>query len=207
MAGRTKTTKVSGLKLDGEPNAAWRKFKERLEKYDSKPVTEWKAEELLGHICKRYRELGSEFEYALSYSGPPSKCKEIYCVRRMVLALGNEDPVISKNYIDWLFDTIIIPKKVTLTSVAYFFTDAFIRDFKIDRKKSKKVTRNTQIPHEFEIAAEELQLSIMTYGDLAFAKAAIDQDPTNEDYAPYHTLFQKLSSMGFDPNTLGTMDV
>ena len=220
MATKRKTSKVqklapdsvkkpSGLKKDGTPNASWRKFSERLEEYDNSPIKEWKAENLLGYIFKRYSD-HYETSFSLSYSGPPSKCSEIYCVKRMLFVLNGEniDMELSKSYVDWAFDKIIIPKKMEIQSLAFFFTAKLIREFKSQYKKLNKITRANPLPKYVEDLVTDCGLgdSIATYGDLAFAKKAIDSNPDNEGYQVYRDMFFLLKNKGFDINILQRLD-
>lgn len=206
MATRKKQAgKLSGLNADGTPNAYWRRFKERLEAYDETPVAEWKDEHMLGHILKRYREV-MDVDFSLSYSGPPTKCKEIYCTRRMILALGADDGPTVKQYIDWVFDTKIVPQKTTISSIAYFFTTNLVLTFKKEMRKLGRITRATELPENYQNIAVGLELDVKTYGDLAFAKVALEDDPDNEDLTIYVTLFNELRSAGFDESTLKSLD-
>jgi hypothetical protein len=209
MAARKKEKgKLSGLKDNGEPNAYWKRFKQRLEQYSDTPDAEWTAEHILGHIIKRYKDY-TNMDWALSMSGPPTKCKEIYCVKRMQLALGSEDGGLAHKYVDYLFDTIIVPKHVLLTSVAFFFTPHLISEFKAKQYKERRasrITRTTQLPAEYESMASQLDLSISTYGDLAFAKMAIAQSPDNDDYKQYKLLIDNLANDGFDFTILDRLE-
>ena len=209
MARKKKSVKgkLSGLKADGKPTAYWRRFKERLDSYNQTPTNEWKDEHFLGHILNRYKDwVGADF--ALSYSGPPSKCREMYCVRRMLLALGTENGETVKKYIDWVFDTVIIPKKVNISSIAFFFTTGFILSFKQYLRKNKTVTRATELPRTFEPILQKLNLTdLSTYGDLAFAKLVIDEDPNNDDNKIYIELFDQLKNcVGFDVGQLKAIE-
>jgi len=206
MAARKKTKgKISGLKADGKPNAYWRRFKERLDNYADIPVKDWNEEHVLGHILKRYKDqVGMEF--SLSYSGPPSKCKEIYCVRRMINFLGAEDGETLKKYIDWVFDTIIIPSNTTISSIAYFFTTNFVLKFKQQMRSESKITRTKKLPENIINLAVGLELDVETYGDLAFAKVAIENDPKNEDLEVYFRLFTELKEIGFDETVLNSLE-
>lgn len=204
MAARKRVRgKLSGMKSDGLPNAYWRRFKERLDNYDQIPVSEWKEENFLGHILKRYKDFMG-FEFTLSYSGPPSKCKEIFCIRRMLLALSmDEDPESIKKYIDWVFDTVIIPQKVTITSIAYFFTINFILHFKQSLRKQKVIDRTTVLPQTYIDIALKFDMELSTYGDLALAKVAIDQgmDPDNL----YFNIINEIKQAGFDDSILNSI--
>jgi hypothetical protein len=204
MAGK-QVRKLSGLKEDGTPNAYWRKFKERLSSYQDIPVKDWKEEQALAHILKRYKDyMGVEF--SLSYGGPPTKCKEIYCTRRMILALGTEDGPTIKQYIDWLFNSVVIPGKVNISSPAFFFTDNLICKFKQEFRKVAKITRATELPEDIRQIAESLSVSVGTYGDLAMIKLIQEDDPENDLAEVYSAFFTKLVEEGFDEDILSNLD-
>ncbi len=206
MAPRKKQQgQLSGLNTDGTPNAYWRRFKERLEAYEGTAISDWKDEHMLGHILKRYKEV-MDVDFALSYSGPPTKCKEIYCIRRTILALGADDGPTVKQYIDWVFDTKIIPQKTTISSIAFFFTTNLVLTFKKEMRRQNRVTRATELPEEYKSVATSLSLDVKTYGDLAFAKVALEDDPNNEDLSVYSTLFSKLREVGFDDFVLTSLE-
>lgn len=197
--------KLSGLKGDGKPNAYWRRFKERLDSFEQVPVNEWKDEQALAYILKRYKEVIG-IEFSLSYSGPPTKCKEIYCIRRTILSLGTEDGEIIKKYIDYVFDTIIVPQKITVFSIAYFFTTNFILNFKKDMRKNNRLTRATKLPEQYISIVSNLGLDVNTYGDLAFAKLVLNDSSNSDEYSEYIELFSQLTNIGFNVNILDTIE-
>jgi hypothetical protein len=208
MAKREKKLgKLSGLKEDGTPNAHWLKFHDRLYSEPEIPLSQWKNEHFLGLILRKIKStLNESSEYPLSYIGAPGKCQEMYAVNRMILSLGSTDPEYIKAYIDWIFDNEIIPKKIIVKSIAYFFTAPFILKFKEIYKKNNKVSRASVIPLPFKSIADSAGVEISTYGDLAFAKMAVDQDPENEEYIPYINLFEKFRENGFDFGKLACLD-
>lgn len=195
--------KLSGLNITGEPKLVWRKFKARLDTYDTTPISEWKAENALGHILKRFKDLYG-VEFTLGYSGAPCRCSEIYQTKRMIAALGTEDYQVVRDYIDWVYDQKIIPGKINITAIGFFFTGTLIQKFKSAYKKLKKISRTTQLPATVEAVVSELAISALTYGDLAFAKMAVDNNP--DDYPEYKQLFQKLKDGGFDAAILDTLE-
>jgi len=196
--------KATGLKQDGLPNAYWRRFKERLDAYHETPVEGWKDEHVLGHVLRRYRDHYG-FEYALSYTGPPSKCKEMYTMRRVLLAIGAEQNMaLAKKYVDWVYDKTIIPKNVEMKSLMFFLGGNLIYRFKMDTFKSRKITRATTLPKQYLDIAEGLDLSVTTYGELAFAKMAVDNDP--DSYTNYGMLFAKLKEAGFNEEVFNKME-
>jgi hypothetical protein len=201
----TKVRKIKGLKNDGTLTKPWSKFKDRIEAYADTPVSEWTEYNFLGHILKRYENyMGSSFP--LSYSGSPSKCSEIYCVKRMLLGLGLDNPQTVVNYIDFIYDKYIIPGKVSISSLAYFFTTNFIFEFKKKLRKESVITRTTQLPSNYQNVITNLNLDVCTYGDLAFARVAIENDPDNNELSGYITMFNELKNIGFDDSILGRLD-
>lgn len=203
-----KVKKPSGLKNDGTPNVAWRKFQERLAAYSSKPVSEWKYEEILAHIFKRYSDVFG-MNYSLSFSGAPTKCSEIYCVKRMVSFLSGENinPTMAKDFVDWTFDSVIIPKKVQVESLAFFFSVGLVKEFKAKFKKASTITRSTQLPKDFENIINDLGIDgVYTYGELAFVKKALNNNPDNAAYKPYHILLTMLGDKGLDLKVLDNLD-
>lgn len=194
----------SGLNDDGTPNIYWQKFEERIAMYKDLSPTEWTDEQILGYLLHRYVEhFGIGF--TLSYSGAPGKCSEMYCVRRMLTTVGTKKGHIAKEYIDWVFDENIIKRKVRVTSLAFFFTPKLCSEFKTIYRSKNTITKTTPLPPDFIEAAQKLDLSVNTYGDLAFAKMALDYDPTREDLANYNSLFAHLKETGFDDNILTTL--
>jgi len=201
----TKVRKIKGLKEDGTISLPWKKFKSRLDFYADTPVAEWDEYHFLGHILKRYKDyMGAE--YSLSYSGAPSKCGEMYCVKRMLLALGVSEKQVVAEYIDFVYDKYIIPGKVSVTSIAYFFTTNFIFEFKKRFRKESKITRSTQLSPEYKGVISNLNLDVCTYGDLAFARVALENDPNSTDLEVYVRMFDELKKIGFDDSVLGRLD-
>jgi hypothetical protein len=202
---KRKKGQLSGLKADGTPNAYWRRFKERLATYDQTPVDQWKDEQVLAHILRRYKDY-TGIDFSLSHSGAPTKCQEMYCVRRMRIALGTEEGAILKQYVDWVFDNIIQPQNIDITSIAFFFTGKFVWKFKAELRKNSRITRSTELPPHYQAIAHELSANVTTYGELAFAKLAVDADPNNQAYSKYVNLFDKLKEVGFDDHILTNLE-
>lgn len=208
MAKGKVTRKIKGLNKDGTISVPWRKFKARLDFYADDPISDWNEYHFLGHILKRYKDyMGIEF--TLSYTGAPSKCGEMYCVKRMMLALSASDNQTVKDYIDFVFDTYVIPSKVTITSIAYFFTTNFIFDFKKKFRRDSVITRSTALPTKYKEIMDSLKIGdcgIDTYGDLAFVKVAMREDPSNDELKKYAHMFDELKTVGFDDSVLERLD-
>ena len=194
----------SGLKADGTPNVYWLHFKEKLENFQNVPLEQWKDEEILGYLLKRYRD-HYNIDFSLSFSGPPTKCPEMYCIRRIKQVFNNDKAWILKEYIDWVFDSIIIPQKTKLESLAFFFSSKLCNKFKSIFRTKNKITRSTELPTNLLSEAVNLQLNLRTYGDLAFIRIAMD-DKERDDFSVYQQLFQRLNGLGFDDSILMTLE-
>ena len=192
-------SKPSGLKADGTPNVHWQRFSDRLNNFSNKIISDWSEEDVLGYLLHRYSEHFG-MNWGLSYSGPPTKCPEMYIVRRMMTTIGTQKSVIAKQYIDWVFDTEIIPKKKAISSLAYFFNAGLCNQFRSHFRKNTQITRTTELPDNYVNEAINLGITVSTYGDLAFAKQALDNYQDNDNV--YHDLFVKLEEHGFDSNIL-----
>lgn len=212
MAGRKKTitllvpdsvNKPSGLKTDGTPNIHWQRFSDKVKLFASKSPSEWSEEEILGYLLDRYSK-HFEIEWSLSYSGPPTKCPEMYIIRRMLTTVGTQKGTIAKQYIDWVFDNEIIPKKKQISSLAYFFNVGLCNQFKANFRKATTITRTTELPHSYINSAISLGITVSTYGDLAFAKQAIDCNP-EDSLNQYIELFSVLERDGFDKEILNQL--
>lgn len=201
----TKIRKVKGINQDGTPNAFWKKFKAKLALYDQEPVSDWTEVNLLGHLLKRYRDyMGTE--YTFQYNSAPGKCRELYCIKRTISLLDINDNQKIKDYIDFVYDTYIIPSKVTINTLAYFFTANFIFEFKKKLHQASIVRRTSELPPPYKKVLSDLGIDLATYGDLAFAKVAIDNDPNNSDLGTYVSMFSELKTIGFDIGVLERLD-
>lgn len=192
-------SKPSGLNEDGTPNKHWLNFIKRTERYNELPIYRWGFDQVLGYLIKRYTQY-MDRPFRFSYSGAPSKSKEMFCVKRMSLNLCTENSEILKEYIDWIFDRDIIPNNRQIKTLAYFFTPGLCDKFIEYRKKSQTITRTTPLPPKFIEEANTLGLKLNTYGDLAFAKMAVESAP--EDYEEYNDYFNRIRNLGFNDNLI-----
>ena len=72
----------------------------------------------------------------------------------------------------------------------------------VRRKNPTKVEKSTPLPPEYKQVADTLDIPVYTYGDLAFAKMALEADPDSESRAPYKILFNSLNVLGFNLSIL-----
>lgn len=198
---KSKVRKPKSLKKDGTINAHWTKFKIRLENYSDTPIANWKPENVLGYILKTYKDKFG-IEYTLSLSGAPSRCPEMYCVKRMLAILNCTDHEITKLYIDWVIKSVD-----SIKSLALFFHRNMVDRFKNDHRdmfRSTIIARSTVLPNHYLSVAQEFDVAVSTYGDLAFAKMAVDNNPGN--YPNYALCLRKIQEMGFNLSVLETLD-
>jgi hypothetical protein len=193
-------TKRSGFKSNGELTAPWQKFKNRLDNYKEVSIEKWTTEQLVGHTISRYKDYMCS-DYNLSYNGAPLKSKEIYCLNRAAAMLSLSIPNM-KIYIDWVFDKLIIPKKIIISSFGFFCHDNVVNAYKKEIKKNSKLSRTTSLPNEYDEIFESFGMSIYTYGDLSFAKQASE---CSED-ENIRLMFLQLQQAGFDFEKLNELE-
>jgi hypothetical protein len=182
----------------------WQKFLAKFKEIENLPIPEWKEPQLLGYFCKRYEKY-FENKFALSFRGAPSKCNEIYMIKKVMAMLDTTDPEIVHQYIDWVFDCKIIPSKIKIRSIGFLTTPGFGNEFNVYRNKKIKIIKSTELPIKYQQLADTLNLPVSTYGDLAFIKMALDQTKDSEARAPYKKLFNNLIAIGFEPNVLNNL--
>lgn len=190
--------KINPAQLLSKP---WQKFLAKFSEIDSLPTSEWKEVHLLAHICKRYEEF-SGCKFALTYRGAPSKCVEIYMVKKIMAMLGTTSARKVRAYIDWVYDVKVQPKKIKFRTLGFFTTPGFANEFEAFRVKECRVTKTTELPIEYRQVAEMLELEVTTYGDLAFIKMACDAAPESKAREPYRKLLDHLSVIGLDTSIL-----
>lgn len=210
-AKKRKKRKV-GINSNGTLSKPWQKFFDKLDaiNHDQVPVRKWDDTHVLAYICKRFRDhFGHAFSFSLA--GPPSKCPELYCVKRMrYMLLGPHEganPITMKSYVDWVFEKKVIEKDRPLVSMGYFITAGVCNEFKAHCAKNNKIIRSTPFPPKYLSIAESLGISkeeVSTYGDVAFVKMAIEQDPEGRD--TYREFIRHIESFGFDSKILERLE-
>lgn len=182
-------------------NAHWRKFFNKFEEINDPnlKVSKWKEVHVLAHICKRYKDLYKR-KFSVTIKGAPSKSPDIYVIKRMIAYLNTTNMNVVKQYVDWVFDTKIIPKKTVFRKVGYFLTEGFANEFNHERLKEKEITRTTELPPGYVSIANDLGIKVKNYGDLAFIKMANDRnlDKTSSKYV----LLMNLEMLGLNLDKL-----
>jgi len=179
------------------PSKWWVNFFKKFDEIEETPVSKWKEIHQLSYITKRYEDTyGKHFSFTLR--GTPGKCTEIHLVKRLMGVLGTSNQRTIKDYIDWVYDRKVIPKNKKFRSIGFFANPQFCNEFHLDRIEKNKITRGTPLPAEYKLIADSLDLPMETFGDLAFAKQALDEAPEAESRKPYKILFTELYKVGFE---------
>ncbi len=119
-------------------------------------------------------------------------------LKRISGMLGTSNQKTLREYVDWVFDTKIIPSTRTIRSLGFFANTNFCNKFHMYMTNKNKIYRHTELPKEYKEIAESLDVPANTFGDLAFAQGAIDMGGDSDTVAPYKTLFNELYKIGFE---------
>lgn len=188
--------------LSDVPNEHYKKFFEKFKEIDALPIKEWKPTHVLAHFCKKYKEEYNT-DYKFKYnSSSPSKCFEVFQIKRLAQFLSS-DPVILKQYIDWVFEHKVKQAKRKLTSISFLNSEFSVNEFKLKYinnnvpENSKKIDRVTQLPDNIKDILNKYSFKPSTYGDLAFIQQAFqDTDPN------FKLALKEIADIGFDINKL-----
>ena len=180
----------------------WQKFLMKFNEIESLDSSDWKEVHLLSFFCECFEQAYSQ-KYSLSFkTTAPSRCPEINVIKRVTATLNTTDSSLVKEYISWVFDKKITPSKVRIRSINYLLTAGYGNEFIQYVNDKNKVEKSTPLPPEYKQVADTLDIPVYTYGDLAFAKMALEADPDSESRAPYKILFNSLNVLGFNLSIL-----
>lgn len=183
------------------PSKWWVKFFRKFDEIEEKPVSKWEPLHQLSYITKRYEDTyGKRFSFTLK--GTPSKCAEIYLVKQMMAVLGTSNQRTIKEYVDWVYDHKVIPQQTKFRSIGFFANPKFCNEFHLNKVEQNKITRGTPLPEKYKSIVDDLGLPMDTYGDLAFARQALEQAPEAESRKPYRVMFNELYRVGFEYSML-----
>ncbi len=181
------------------PNKWWGNFFEKFKEIDTLHVDSWKHIHILAYICKRHSSYFGR-TYAFTFKGAPSSCPEMFLTKSIFAALNTTSSSLVKEYIDWVWDKLIIPQNKILRSIGYFNTAAFINQFLGERKEKNRVTRTTELPSEWQPFADYNKVYAQTYGDLVMIYQALKEDSdSRENYQKY---LNQLYDFGLEENIL-----
>lgn len=194
------TEKINNLGIDAKPSKHWQNFFHKLGMFERFAPDQWQEIQLLGYVCDRYKKLYGR-EYSIAMKGAPGKCSEMFFIKNMIRTLGTSNMNVAKQYIDWVYDKKIIPGNKKIKTFSYFMTAGLVNEFQFEKTESEIIKRSTELPKTYKEIADNLNVSVNTYGDLAFVKMAYDK--ANGDLSnTYVQFFTSLIGNGFNVEVL-----
>lgn len=172
----------------------WVKFFAKFSEIETLDIKDWSHIHILGYFDKKFKEAFNK-NYSYSFRGAPSKCTEIFFVKKIFASLNTNKASLVKDYIDWIFDCKIKNGSVKIRSISFFVTQGFGNEFLDHYRKVNKPTRSKEIPQEFKNVVDEFGFKINTFGDLAFAKMMLTSN--NNQKEKYQEFFDRLVILGF----------
>ncbi len=189
------------------PNAKWEKFFEKFAEIKTLPADGWKPVHLIAYFCQKYYD-AYKINYQFKFNSPsPPKSFEVFQIKKLAMLLSS-DPVILREYIDWVYKVKVEGGKRRLTSISFMTVEPLVNDYKcnvlLGKKKQLQVDRSTPLPAQFrEIILKESGLVINSYGDLAFVYQASKAESLDAATAAKLALaLTKLQEAGFDLTAL-----
>lgn len=160
---------------------------------------------LLGLFCSLYFS-----HYSMKYSLSLSERglfhgTEMALLRRLMKMLDN-DALLTKEYMEWLFTTKVKNRKKKITSLSFMCVQDFIQEFKFAKQRAKIITRNTPLPQKM---LDWVNHFIPTIHDHASLKDFNDLNVLLTHYRSGHlsslsevvTLISKLQEAGYVDET------
>lgn len=192
------------MEITNQLSKPWQKFFDRLKDHQNLKPAYWNEAHLLGYLTFRFHQ-HYQVPFAFSFQGSPSKCTEMVLIKKMCAMLGTSNPLKIKAFIDWCFDTQIIPKKLKIRTLAYFMTQGLGNQFQFAWNEKNTISKTTELPKDYLEVIVQLDLPVQTYGDLAFVCRSLEENPEDESRLPYRQLLTQLQALGFDPEQLNNI--
>ncbi len=186
--------------LNDVPNEKYKRLFEKFEEIDSLDTSKWKVPHILGYFCKKYYDT-YKVKYKFKFNSPaPSKSFEVFQVKKLASNLTS-DPVLLKEYIDWVYLNKVTKAKRRLTSISFMTVEGIMNEYKFNvllnsKLSNNSIDRSTPLPDKYKDIFSSFGFNISTYGDLAFLKQMTDK-PADLDYA-----FVSVEGLGLDMSIL-----
>ena len=190
-------------KIDEElttiPNEKYRKFFNKFNEIDALDVAQWKVVHLIGLFCRKYKEI-YQIDYAWKFNTElPNKSFEVWKIKTLCAKLS-ANPKILKDYIDWVFEVEVPKTKAKFRSISFLTQEERVNYYKLNillaGQTNSSIDRSTPLPSTYQDILKETNLSINTYGDLAFL-SQMEPMPDNIKVA-----LDKMVEQGFDRSIL-----
>lgn len=193
-------SEIIGGELTDAPNDKYRKFFEKFKEIDTIDPKDFKPVHLLSYFCKKYYET-YQVKYKFKFNSPsPSKCFEIFQIKKLASML-TADPVLLKEYIDWIYKYKVVKAKRRLTSISFMTVEGITNEYKFNvllasKKDNNTIDRSTPLPEKYKSLFREAGVFAETYGDLAFLAQTPDMSSSLEG------AFSAAQTIGLDMNDL-----
>ena len=149
------------------PNDNYVKFFKKFNDINTLDIAQWNYVCILAYFCKKYQEKYS-IEYKFKYNNTaPSKCFEVFQAKRLGLTLSS-NPLIQKEYIDWVYEKIIPNMKRKITSISFLNREDIQKQFKELYFKESEINRSSELSSQVKDLLLHEGYNISTYGELAF---------------------------------------
>ena len=191
---------LTGGALSDAPNDYYRKFFEKFKEIEALNPKDYKTVHLIAYFCKKYFETYN-VKYKFKFNSPtPSKCFEAFQIKKLASML-TADPVLLKEYIDWIYKNKVIKAKRRLTSISFMTVENVVNEYKFNvllnsKRDNGSIDRSTPLPQEYKDVFSIIGYNMSTYGELAFL------NKMNDKSADVLNGFDKVKQMGFDVNVL-----
>lgn len=188
------------IQFSDAPNENYQKLFNKFNEIETLDVSQWNVTHILGYFCKQYHNLYNiPYKFKFNTSAP-SKCFEVFQIKKLSTLLTSQ-PVLLKEYIDWVFKNKVINAKKRLTSISFLNTESFLKEYKftilLNQNNNKTIDRSTALLDKYkEICNKFNYNSIDNFGDLSFLFQVHPKDSNLEN------LFKELESSGLDLNIL-----
>lgn len=163
------------INLNGAPNDNYIKFFKKFEDAKSLEPKQWNATHVLGYFIDKYENhYKSKYKFKFNTSAP-SKCFEVFQIKKLSSILSS-DPIILKEYIDWVFDAKVIKARRKLTSISFMTSEGVVGEYKMNYFLSdkKKIDRSTPLPENIKAVFKEIGFNLSNYGELSFLSQMTD---------------------------------
>lgn len=170
---------LTGGSLTDAPNDNYRKFFDKFQEIDSLDPKDWKPVHVLSYFVKKYYDT-YKVKYKFKFNSPsPSKCFEVFQIKKLASNLTS-DPVLLKEYIDWVYENKVIKAKRRLTSISFMTVEGIVNEYKFNvllnqDKTNNSIDRSTPLPSTYRSIFNDAGYTINTYGELAFLSKMSDK--------------------------------
>lgn len=158
--------------LNDVPNEKYKQLFEKFKEIDSLDTSKWKVPHILGYFCKKYYDT-YKVKYKFKFNSPaPSKSFEVFQVKKLASGLTS-DPVLLKEYIDWVYLNKVTKAKRRLTSISFMTVEGIMNEYKFNvllkqDNRNDTIDRSTPLPEKYKSIFTDIGYTINTYGELAF---------------------------------------